>query len=137
MIDCLPDPTAHGSCDPAIVRPNRADCNSYRVEGPSPGSRTRTPDLKYVTAKDGRGEIRMGEGDKGLGRYSRDLYVAVVGVAIVVVVLAVLGGMGIRRLYNAQELVFHSHRQVLGLERLMSIATDAETGQRGFLLTSD
>jgi len=76
-------------------------------------------------------------GDKGLGSYSRDLYVAVCGVAILVVVLAVLGGMGIRRLYNAQDLVFHSHRQVLGLERLMSLATDAETGQRGFLLTSD
>jgi len=79
----------------------------------------------------------MGESVKGLRRYSRDLYIGVLGVAILVVVLAALGAMGIRRLYSAQELVLHSQQQVLGLERLMSLATDAETGQRGFLLTSD
>jgi len=57
---------------------------------------------------------------------------------IVAVVLAAgVGGFTIWRVYDNQRLVSDSYDTKAALDRLLSAMTDAETGQRGFLLTGD
>jgi len=55
--------------------------------------------------------------------------------------LLIIGGIGIQsyleiqRLSEANREVVHSHKVMEGLERVLSLLKDAETGQRGYLIT--
>jgi signal transduction histidine kinase len=60
------------------------------------------------------------------------------GFAAIVIVLIVLlfsGLANVRHVYRASEAVAHTHAVKTALERLLSILVDAETGQRGFIIT--
>jgi methyl-accepting chemotaxis protein len=63
----------------------------------------------------------------------------VAGYALALVVLVVLGGLAYwstSRLIENNRQVEHTHKVLNGLETLLSLLKDAETGQRGFLLTA-
>ena len=62
------------------------------------------------------------------------------GVAVTLAVLIIGGGSGYvnaRRLNADRRLVAHTHEVIGALETLLSTLKDAETGQRGYLLTQD
>jgi signal transduction histidine kinase len=62
------------------------------------------------------------------------------GFAAIVIVLIVLlfsGLANVRHVYRASEAVTHTHAVKTALERLLSTVVDAETGQRGFVITGD
>jgi PAS domain S-box-containing protein len=68
----------------------------------------------------------------------RDL--AAIGFGLMLAVLVIGGGLGFvnaRRLAENERLVAHSHEVIGELEGLLSALKDAETGQRGYLLTED
>jgi len=48
---------------------------------------------------------------------------------------AFAGAYGTQRLYSSEAEVAKSHRLHIGLEQLLSLLRDAETGQRGYLIT--
>ena len=60
-----------------------------------------------------------------------------VGVMAIIVAIAVQTQVTLRRLSEANHVVVHAHQVLERLERLVSLLKDAETGQRGFLLTGD
>ncbi len=62
---------------------------------------------------------------------------AIVLTLIVLVAGAIFGFINARRLENNRRLVNHTYEVVGSLETLLSTLKDAETGQRGFLLTED
>jgi PAS domain S-box-containing protein len=72
-------------------------------------------------------------------KYSlRDL--AVIGFGLLLAVLVsggVLGYVNVRLLSKNEQLVAHTHKVIGELEALLSTLADAETGQRGYLLTED
>jgi signal transduction histidine kinase len=62
------------------------------------------------------------------------------GFAAIVIVLIVLlfsGLANVRHVYRASEAVAHTHAVKTALERLLSVVVDAETGQRGFVITGE
>jgi CHASE3 domain sensor protein len=68
----------------------------------------------------------------------RDLSVA--GFALTLAVLVIGGGLGLvsaRRLAENERRVAHTHEVIGELDGLLSTLKDAETGQRGYLLTED
>jgi PAS domain S-box-containing protein len=67
-------------------------------------------------------------------------YGVVIGFLLTLAVLAaggLLGYMNVRRLVDNDRAVAHTHEVIGSLEGLLSIIKDAETGQRGYLLTED
>ena len=73
-------------------------------------------------------------------RLAGDSVATLAGFALTCAVL--LGGVwatdrNTRRLADANRELDQTHRVVTGLERLLSTLTDAETGQRGFVITGD
>ena len=56
-------------------------------------------------------------------------------IGALMLVTAAIGAFGTVSLYNSEVRVRHSHEVYDGLERLLALARDAETGQRGFILT--
>ena len=48
-----------------------------------------------------------------------------------------LAYLNVRTLRDDNQLVVHTHQAMIALEDLLSTLKDAETGQRGFLLTAD
>ncbi len=50
-------------------------------------------------------------------------------------VTAFAGAYGTQRLFSSESAIAETHRLNLGLERLLSLLRDAETGQRGFVIT--
>src|SRR6476469_3517918 len=59
------------------------------------------------------------------------------GIVIVLIVLLFSGLANVRHVYRASEAVAHTHAVKTALERLLSILVDAETGQRGFIITGE
>jgi signal transduction histidine kinase/DNA-binding response OmpR family regulator/CHASE3 domain sensor protein len=62
------------------------------------------------------------------------------GLAAVFVFFLISGGiayLNIRTLWDDNQKIIHSHQVITTLDGLLSSAKDAETGQRGFLLTDD
>jgi signal transduction histidine kinase len=59
--------------------------------------------------------------------------------AIVVILLATLavGLMNLRQVFDASERVAHTYSVKLGLEELLAQIVDAETGERGFIITNE
>jgi PAS domain S-box-containing protein len=65
---------------------------------------------------------------------------AVIGFGLTLAVLlvgGVLGFVSARRLSDNEQMVAHTHEVIGELEALLSTLKDAETGQRGYLLTED
>src|SRR5437867_5666476 len=63
---------------------------------------------------------------------------SLLGFALSCAILALIGGSSYHRLAelrDASRAVEHTHEVRTELERILSLLTDAETGQRGFLLT--
>jgi hypothetical protein len=61
-----------------------------------------------------------------------------VAFGIVLLIIGISGGqsyMGIQRLIEANRLVIHTHEVRETLEDVLSLLQDAETSQRGFVLT--
>src|SRR4051812_43200587 len=56
-------------------------------------------------------------------------------VTFLMLATAFAGAYGTQRLYSSEAQVAKSHRLHIGLERLLSLLRDAETGQRGYLIT--
>ena len=56
-------------------------------------------------------------------------------IGVLMVVTAVIGALGTVRLYDSEAEVQHSNSVYSGLERLLALVRDAETGQRGFVIT--
>jgi CHASE3 domain sensor protein len=56
---------------------------------------------------------------------------------VIVVLIATLavGLKNLRSLYDASGAVVHTHEVTAGLEQLLLPAVDAETGERGFIIT--
>ena len=71
-----------------------------------------------------------------MGRFSRTI--VAIGYLLVLIVLAIDAGLVYSRLMTitrSNRLVDHSRQVINQLERALSILKDAETGQRGYLLT--
>ncbi len=64
----------------------------------------------------------------------RSLVTAIVGA---VVITGGVGGCSVWRVYDNERLVSHTYEVKAALSSLLSAMTDAETGQRGFLITGD
>ena len=65
---------------------------------------------------------------------------ATLGLAVVLVFFVVTGIVAYRNievLRNNNQKIIHTHQVIVGLDELLSAAQDAETGQRGYLLTGD
>lgn len=56
-------------------------------------------------------------------------------IGALMLVTAGIGAFGTLSLYNSEAEVQHSNTIYMGLERLLALARDAETGQRGFVIT--
>lgn len=56
-------------------------------------------------------------------------------IGLLMLVTAVIGALGTIGLYDSEAQVQHSNDVYAGLESLLSLARDAETGQRGFVIT--
>ena len=56
---------------------------------------------------------------------------------VAVFVTAVVGAISMWRVYDNDRLISHSYEVKSALDALLSAVTDAETGQRGFLITGD
>jgi PAS domain S-box-containing protein len=65
------------------------------------------------------------------------LVAGTIAVACGILITVAVCVQGISTLYRAQERVSHVQEVRLSVERALSFAKDAETGQRGFLLTGD
>ena len=66
--------------------------------------------------------------------------IVTLGLAVALVFFVVGGGViyrNIATLWADNQAVIHSHNVIVALDELLSTAEDAETGQRGFLLTND
>ncbi|MGO8744881.1 MAG: CHASE3 domain-containing protein [Thermoguttaceae bacterium] len=62
------------------------------------------------------------------------------GFAVGLVIIAAIGGsayVSTQRLLEANRWVTHTHQIIEGLENVLSVLKDAETGQRGFILTGE
>ncbi|WP_306351010.1 CHASE3 domain-containing protein [Flavobacterium sp. '19STA2R22 D10 B1'] len=69
---------------------------------------------------------------------SSTLFTIVFAVSVFVLFfIASLSNKQIQALNKSQELVVHSHKVHIELEQLVSIIKDAETGQRGYIITHD
>jgi PAS domain S-box-containing protein len=58
-------------------------------------------------------------------------------VAVIFALTAGIGVLGASRLYESEQRVRHSNEVMLILEHVLSLVKDAETGQRGYLITGD
>ena len=58
-------------------------------------------------------------------------------IAVFFIASGTLSYLNIRTLNRTATLVSETHEILLGLEKTMSLLKDAETGQRGFILTGD
>ncbi|MGG1948526.1 PAS domain S-box protein [Trinickia sp. NRRL B-1857] len=56
-------------------------------------------------------------------------------IGLLMLVTAGIGAVGTVTLYNSEAEVQHSNEVYTGLERLLSLARDAESGQRGYVIT--
>ena len=56
---------------------------------------------------------------------------------LLIVVTAGVGAYSTWRLYETEQQVRQSHELSLGFQRMLALSADAETGQRGFLVTGD
>ena len=75
---------------------------------------------------------------QGSGRFLRDpVLVAFVFCLSVLVIGGLAGYQGTRRLVRNERLVEFTNRTIADLNELLSTAKDAETGQRGYLLTGN
>lgn len=77
--------------------------------------------------------------NKAVQRFSR-AGIAWVGfgwpfIGLLMLITAGIGAFGTVSLYNSEAAVQHSNSVFVGLERLLALARDAETGQRGFVIT--
>jgi signal transduction histidine kinase/DNA-binding response OmpR family regulator/CHASE3 domain sensor protein len=66
--------------------------------------------------------------------------IVMLGLAVALVFFIVGGGViyhNLATLWADNQDVIHSHKVIVALDELLSTAEDAETGQRGFLLTND
>jgi PAS domain S-box-containing protein len=72
-----------------------------------------------------------------MGRSSLKVRVTVLATAVVLLLCGVVSYLGVRASAAASRAVADTEDALLSLERVLSVARDAETGQRGFLLTGD
>jgi PAS domain S-box-containing protein len=72
-----------------------------------------------------------------MGRSSLKVRVTVLATAVVLLLCGVVSYMAVRASAAAIRAVADTEDTLLSLERVLSVARDAETGQRGFLLTGD
>lgn len=70
-------------------------------------------------------------------KYRRNLILGSVLFFLLLVVSAIASLISITKLVNAQKMVSHTQTVILKLENIISRVKDAETGQRGFLLTGE
>lgn len=77
----------------------------------------------------------------GVSRRTLGLDPAVaIGLAAAVIFFLVSGGiayLNLQALKEGNERIVQTHRAIVTLDQMLSIVQDAETGQRGFLLTND
>ncbi len=73
------------------------------------------------------GEIRMSFGAKIGAGFAVGL--------VIIVAIGVSAYVSTQRLIEANRWVTHTHQVIEGLEHVLSVLKDAETGQRGFVLT--
>jgi|SRR5215510_6116070 len=80
--------------------------------------------------------FRKDEPSRSRSRTSQTLAITLTALAaLALIVNAQLTVSNVRRLRDAEEWVVHSHQVLDTLRSLLSSTTDAETGQRGFLIT--
>ena len=80
--------------------------------------------------------FRKDEPSRSRSRTSQTLAITLTALAaLALIVNAQLTVTNVRRLRDAEEWVVHTHQVLDTLRSLLSSATDAETGQRGFLIT--
>lgn len=70
-------------------------------------------------------------------RSSRKMRVTVLGITLVLLVCGLVSYVALRTAGAASLAIADTEDTLLSLERVLSVARDAETGQRGFLLTGD
>ena len=56
---------------------------------------------------------------------------------VIIVAIGVSAYVSTQRLLEANRWVTHTHEVIEGLENVLSVLKDAETGQRGFVLTGE
>jgi CHASE3 domain sensor protein len=66
-----------------------------------------------------------------------DLSLGLAAVMLFFVATGIVGYFNTRSLTRTAEEIVHTHTVILALEEIMSIMKDAETGQRGFVITGD
>lgn len=80
----------------------------------------------------------MAQTTSGLPRSSiKWLLAGSTAIAVLFVLSSVIGVLGTARLYESEQRVRHSNEVMASLQRLLALVTEAETGQRGYLLTGD
>src|SRR5438046_1441009 len=57
------------------------------------------------------------------------------GIIIVLIATLVVGLANLRNMYGAAEMVAHTYSAKAALQRVLATAVDAETGERGFIIT--
>src|SRR6185436_4240646 len=67
----------------------------------------------------------------------RPLRALTLAAVLAVIVTAGVGAVSIWRVYDNDRRVAHTYEVKSALDTVLSSATDAETGQRGFLITGD
>jgi len=70
-------------------------------------------------------------------KFGRKLTAVFVVVLLIVGVVGIQSYLGIRNLMERNEWVIHTHEVIEKLEHVLSVLKDAETGQRGFVLTGE
>jgi PAS domain S-box-containing protein len=57
--------------------------------------------------------------------------------AVMLLLTAAIGALGTTRLFSSEADVYKSNEIISGLEKLLSLAQDLETGQRGYIITGE
>ena len=70
-------------------------------------------------------------------RASRKMRVTALAIALVLLVCGLASDAALRTAAALSQAIADTEDTLLSLERVLSVARDAETGQRGFLLTGD
>lgn len=70
-------------------------------------------------------------------KYKQNLVIGSVISLSIIFITASASWIAIESLLNSQESVDHTHEVLFGLEKMISRTKDAETGQRGYLLTGN
>src|SRR5437660_1084404 len=78
---------------------------------------------------------RDGQGPDMARRLEKNIATQFALAAAILLAVLLLAGFSVGEALESARRVEHGHRMIVGLERLASLVKDAETGQRGYLLT--